>query len=518
MRRYWWVLLSVLALACGSDDDGAVDSGADAGDAIDAGGGGDSGAGPADAGSDGGGASDAGDEDGGADAGALDGGSISGCPPLASRTVVDVPGGVLASGSTHWTCDNVYVLSGTVLVHSSDPSTPQVLRIDPGTVVRGSSDAATRGFLVVTRSGRIEAEGTVEDPIVFTSNAPLGTRARDDWGGITLLGRATRGGTRATEGFPTPAADPTLAPFLEYGPIAPESADDSWSCGTLRYVRVEFASFNAGGAGGNESNAVQIYSCGWDTEIDYLQTHLSGDDGVEIFGGTVDLRHLVLTGASDDGFDYDDGWSGRAQFVVVQQHADVADFGIEAGGSSDTPPLPPRARLFNFTLVGSNGAAGQIGARWRGASEGTIRNFVFLGFVDGFFDIGGSAAAANLQGETPALSIRNAVLWRASAATGWPTGSDDAGDGDLDEGAFFTMAAQANAEVDPMLGDPFDLTAPDFVPAAGAPLGARAAEAPSESPAHASRPAFFDTTAGYVGAFAPGGTDWTAGWTAYPES
>ena len=443
-----------------------------------------------------------------------------GCPPVARRTIVDVPQGILPDTMAHWRCENLYVLNGIVLVHSEDPAAPQVLRIDSGVVVHGLTGAAgsARGFLVVTRNGRLEAEGTRDAPIVFTSSRPEGMRARDDWGGITLLGRDAAGATRRAEGFPTTAVGVgELDPFLAYGPVSPDAADPAWSCGTLRYLRVEFASYNAGGAMGNESNALQLYSCGYGTQLDYVQSHLSGDDGIELFGGQADVSHLVVTGASDDSVDWDDGYHGRMQFIAAQQHPDAADFGIEAGGSGDAPALAPDVRLFNATFVGSNGMAGQIAARLRGASRGHLRNLVFLGFTDGYLDIGGATAAMNLVSVPPLLSIRNSVLWQGAAPIGWPTGSDDTADGSppLIEADFFVTAEQLNHVTDPMLGAPFDRLAPDWSPRAGAPLGAEHAESPSETPGD-TRPPFFDTSADYVGALSPEGPDWTAGWTAYP--
>ena len=517
-------LLLSLPAGCGDDDDTPADTDAgiradsgtdggpsDAGSDVDAGG-------DVDAGRDAGvdaGSADLGMDDLGPDAGVTPDAGVMRCPALGDRTIVDVPEGPLAAGMLRWTCEHIYQLNGVVLVHSADPASPQTLTIEPGTLVRGNTSATSRGFLVVTRNGHIDADGTVEDPIVFTSAAAVGTRARDNWGGLTLLGRTAAGGTRRTEGFPTAIASiADLDPYLTYGPVGSAVADEAWDCGTLRHVRIEFASFNAGGAMGNESNALQLYSCGTETTIDFVQTHYSGDDGVEIFGGSVDIRHFVVTGASDDLFDWDDGWHGRAQFLVGQQFGDAADFGVEAGGGSDTPTSVPDPRIFNVTLVGST-TAGQIGARLRGASRGYLRNFVVLGFRDGFFDIGGAVAAANLAVDPPLLSVRNSIFAQGSAAVAWPSGSDDAADNDLIEQDFFSAATQLNRTVDPMLTRPFDTTNPSFVPLAGSPTFAANAETPSERVGY-TRPVFFDTSADYVGAFAPAGIDWTAGWTAYP--
>jgi hypothetical protein len=115
--------------------------------------------------------------------------------------------------------------------------------------------------------------------------------------------------------------------------------------------------------------------------------------------------------------------------------------------------------------------------------------------------------------------VRNAIFDQAGAVVAWPTGSDDAADGTpaLIESDFFTGAAQLNQVTSAMLVDPFNQAAPNWRPTAGAPVGADRAVAPSEEDFDV-RPPFFDVSADHVGAFAPGGTDWTAGWTSYPAS
>ena len=467
------------------------------------------------------------------------------CPPLRSRNVVDVPGGVLHGAQIDWTCDNIYVLNGVVVVHSGNPDEPQVLRIQAGTQIEGQVTSTARGFLVITRTGRIEARGTREDPIVFTSANPVGSRAREDWGGLTLLGAATTGGTRRVEGYPATVNGKSIEPYLAYGPFPeePEEEDagtdasvgandagadapdeesdaggtavksapasqrllavqkqstarppaDHHDCGTLTFVRVEFASFTAGG--GNESNGIQLYACGLNTSFDHVQVHLSGDDGVEVFGGTVDLRHLLVTGASDDGLDWDDGWRGRAQYVIVQQYPDAADLGFEAGSAGEArPTIAPEARIFNATWIGTNdavvgGAAGSL----RGGSKGLLSNMIFLGF-DESVKVGGSLAEANLRDGS--LALRHSVFWPMPAGdTFGPT----------------------NLVADPMLRAPFDLAKPNFAPLFSAELGAAVAESPSEADDD-SRPPFFDVDARYLGAIEPQGTDWTSGWTEFPAN
>lgn len=265
---------------------------------------------------------------------------------------------------------------------------PHVSR--PGTLVRG---LAMEAALIVTRSGRLEAEGAAEHPIVMTSARPEGMRSPGDWGGLAMLGRATinrPGGTDFLEGFPE-AEDTT------YGDaVAPNDRHD---CGTLRYLRIEFAGFEF--ANNNKLNGLTLGGCGSSTVIENVQVHYGSDDGVEVLGGTVGLKRIVISRAQDDSLDWDLGWTGWAQYVVILQDEprplldpDLytgGDNGIEADSLSDTDPGSPRSRprLYNFTMVGSRAD----GSRTRGMvlREGTsaaMRNFLVRDYPNGL-ELGG---------------------------------------------------------------------------------------------------------------------------------
>ncbi|NJK86803.1 MAG: hypothetical protein HC906_13335 [Bacteroidales bacterium] len=60
------------------------------------------------------------------------------------------------------------------------------LTIQPGTVIRGTN----KSTLVIERGGKINAVGTADNPIVFTSNQGAGLRANSDWGGVVICGFA----------------------------------------------------------------------------------------------------------------------------------------------------------------------------------------------------------------------------------------------------------------------------------------------------------------------------------------
>ena len=161
------------------------------------------------------------------------------------------------------------------------------LTIEPGTIIKG--EKSSKGSLIVKRGGKIIANGTVDKPIVFTSNQAKGSRAAGDWGGLVLLGKAPVNKTPAViEG----------ENLTQFG--GTDAADNS---GSLKYVRIEFAgiAFETD----KEINGLTFGGVGSGTTIDYVQVSHSGDDSYEWFGGTVNAKHLIAFRGLDDDFDTD---------------------------------------------------------------------------------------------------------------------------------------------------------------------------------------------------------------------
>jgi hypothetical protein len=175
--------------------------------------------------------------------------------------------------------------------------------------------------LIVERGGRLNAIGTREQPIVMTSDQPVGSRGRGDWGGLIINGRAP---VNLAGGLGTGEGDTGV-----YG-----GTDENDNSGTLRYVRVEFSGIEF--SPDNELNGIAFQGVGRGTTVDYAQAHMSRDDAMEWFGGTVDVKHLVLSNAADDGFDWTFGYRGRAQFVVLTQRGDDADNGSKRTAANST--------------------------------------------------------------------------------------------------------------------------------------------------------------------------------------
>jgi hypothetical protein len=245
---------------------------------------------------------------------------------------------------------------------------------------------------------------------------------------------------------------------------------------------------------------------------------------VEVFGGTVNLKHIVLTLNDDDALDWDQGWTGKAQFIAMHQNRLAGNHGIEADNSSSAPNATPRSapEIWNATFLGSNRTAGQAaqtqgGANMRVGTAGKIMNAVFAYFNDFALDVGGADSAALAQAGT--LDVTNSIFFngKAALATGNFAESGSTNDGSFDEYAHFIgTLARNNQVIDPQLsaglyvapaaGAPANV--PSFVPPALSPPLTGAATPPDDG--------FFDTTATFIGGV--GTTDWLAGWTAYPES
>jgi hypothetical protein len=288
--------------------------------------------------------------------------------------------------------------------------------------------------------------------------------------------------------------------------------DDASSCGSLKYVRIEFSGFEF--STDNELQALTLAGCGSGTTIDYVQAHRSSDDGFEVFGGKVDIRHAVLSNNQDDSLDWDFGWTGRAQFIVVRHDESQSDSGFEADNGDPSTAATPRSEpnIYNVTLVGSAGSTSP-GVVLRRGTWGAIHNAIITGFPVSGVDIRDTFSVEGTEEAPPRLLVANSIFFHTGAggteygdADG--EGADDDDDG-FDEAAYLADAQFANQlGVDPLLPDAANVTAPNLVPPANSPAATGGA----------TPPAGLDTSATYIGAFQPGGPDWSAGWTSFPEN
>ncbi|MCC6839513.1 MAG: hypothetical protein IT230_05075 [Flavobacteriales bacterium] len=386
--------------------------------------------------------------------------------------------------------DKQWLLHGFVYV--ADGAT---LTIEPGTVIKG--DKNSKGTLIIQRGAKIHADGTSSQPIVFTSNQPAGSRDYGDWGGVIICGRATNnqpGGEALIEG----------GPEAWYG-----GTNDADNSGTMRYVRIEFPGIAL--QPNQEINGLTLGSVGSGTTIEHIQISHCGDDSYEMFGGTVNLRHIVAFRGWDDDFDTDNGYRGKVQFGMSLRDPAIADQsgsnGFEsdndASGSTATPATMPvfsNITFFGPQIVegGSTNAQYKRAAHIRRNSRLNAYNTVFAGYPTGLLLDGTSTEAA---------ATANTLMIRTSVVAGCTTPLAVASGSTFDIGGWFNTAGWNNSENSDAaaqgLSIPMSLTAPVLLPSGGSPLLSGA-----DFSGNAADPFFQQVS--FRGAF--GTENWTSGW------
>lgn len=228
-----------------------------------------------------------------------------------------------------------YMLKGWVYIADGAE-----LTIEPGTIIKG--DKLTKAAIIAERGGKLIAQGTPSEPIIFTSAQAKGNRKPGDWGGVILCGRARNNATEQQ---------------IEGGPRTKHGGtNDDDNSGVLSYVRIEFAGYPF--QKDKEINGLTFGSVGRGTKIDHIQVSYSNDDSYEWFGGTVNAKYLVAYKGWDDDFDTDNGYSGKVQYGLVVRDSKIADTsqsnGFESDNNSsgaDTNPYTS-AVFSNITFVG----------------------------------------------------------------------------------------------------------------------------------------------------------------------
>lgn len=407
-----------------------------------------------------------------------------------------------------------YLLKGFVYVKSG-----ATLKIEPGAIIMG--DKATKGTLIIARGGKIDAQGTANNPIIFTSAVAAGARREGDWGGVIMLGKAPinpAGGEAKIEGGLTPTAGGDEKSYIYYG-----GTDANDNSGTLKYVRIEFAGIAY--SPDNEINGLTMGGVGAGTTISYVQVYRSGDDSYEWFGGTVNCDHLVATYSWDDDFDTDFGYSGNIQFGLCHRAVNIADVsgsnGFESdndgNGSNNAPQT--KATFSNMTIVGpinsGSSTSGinanfQHGAQIRRNSSESIYNSVFIGFPVGCYIDGtkGTPTINNVKNGT--LKFMNNII--AGCATPWK--SDAAATADS---TYFIALKAMNTVLskveDAQLVDAYKYSSAVSTKA-GTPNFLLQGSSPATAGASFTGLASFFQPVSYRGAF-DASNDWTKGWTTW---
>ena len=363
------------------------------------------------------------------------------------------------------------------------------LTIEPGVHVLGKT--GTFANLVITRGSKLVAMGTKSAPIVFSSDDE-GLDGSGEWGGLIMHGYAPH--NECAEGGSYCDIDSEG----ESGFAGGYDPDDS--SGSLRYVVVAEGGYEF--STGNEINGISLVAVGSGTEMDYIQVHGNSDDGIEFYGGNVNVKHGVFTNNNDDSVDWDEGYQGNLQYIIVKQGASKGEaFEMDTEGSSDGFLSKPT--LANVTIINDKVAdRDSYSLNFKKRSGGFFHNTVVTvadsseTAVDTCINVDGSGSEA-LVGT--ALVINNWIqdCGRGAGVHGALSGSNVSFDA--------STVVETDAALDALLSS----QAPE---ASGlAPLDWDAINgAFPESVADGS---FLDAT-DYIGAVNPDGTDpWWAGWT-----
>lgn len=409
------------------------------------------------------------------------------------------------------TADQKYLIKGQVFVRDG-----QVLTIEPGTVLFG--EKSTKGTLIIDRGGKIMAEGTIEKPIIMTSNQEPGARDRSDWGGLVVLGKAR-------VNIPDPAVE-GVSPAVIYG-----GNDDDDNSGIMKYLRVEFAGIEL--TANNETNGITLGGVGRGTVFENIQVSYGGDDGIEWFGGSVDGKHLIVFGTWDDSFDIDNGFSGSLQFGLALHYPSFADQSESNGFEWDTDGQNVLDRFktsvvaSNFTVIGPSIDGNSYSANYRHAVDlrrnvaGSIFNSVFVGFPTAL-RMNQSSVMPNYVDGTGVIS-NNIFLAKTNTAL---SGSDvtpqeiinyltangntiEAGNDAQTSDAYTALGIKPEIFFKSRTKEDYPKN-PNFSVIEGSTLasGAKFDHAKFNEEGRADK---FDKTVAFRGAF--GSTDWTAGWS-----
>lgn len=314
-----------------------------------------------------------------------------------------------AGNVVEWTADKTYVLDGFVFVNSG-----QTLNIEAGTVIQGmTGEAENASALIVARGATINANGTADAPIIMTYDGDNGgamPTLRGQWGGLIILGNASLNsapGETAIEGIPTNESRGL------YG-----GTDDADNSGTLRYISIRHGGTNIGAD--NEINGLTLGGVGSGTTLEYIEVVANKDDGIEWFGGTVNGKHLISAFCGDDALDYDEGYRGYNQYVVVHQDPalQAADRGGEHDGGTDPETATPYATpwFYNVTSVGNEGSRA---ITFRDNAGGYYVNSIFVNYAKGIDieDLDGQNEDSYQQFVDGNLAIRNCVFFNIGAGT-----------------------------------------------------------------------------------------------------
>lgn len=296
-------------------------------------------------------------------------------PIITQTSPSEIVSGFITTNTT-WTSNNIYILSGKVVVTNG-----ATLTIEPGTIIKGKQGTGTlASSLIIAKGAKINAAGTSFRPIIFTSildnitvGQIMGTNLdegnKGKWGGLVILGDAPvsdKGGNTQGHAEGIPATDA----FGSYGGNNP--TDNS---GTISYVSIRHGGTTI--APGKEINGLTLAGVGSGTTIENVEIVANEDDAIEFFGGTVNVTNVIATFFGDDGVDIDQNYAGTITNALIVQNTG-SDEAFEIDGPEGSTYTNGSFTINNATAETTDGVgkAGDL----KSQAQGTLNNILWKGY------------------------------------------------------------------------------------------------------------------------------------------
>lgn len=299
------------------------------------------------------------------------------------------------STSTTWTANNTYNLQKQIYVLPG-----ATLTIEPGTII--ASTTGLGGSLAVTKGAQIFVQGTKTAPVIMTSKDDVATwiggdpstavwrESANEWGNLTIMGAgyisedATAGNSPSPSASNVAAMEGLVASFAGDTKVLYGGGNDDDDSGSINYLSMRYGGKVIGL--NNELNGLSLGGIGRGTDISHVEIMNNVDDGIEIWGGAVNLQYVSIWNIGDDSFDIDQGWRGKAQHVFIvqgysldaSQGSGVGDNAFETDGAEDSDWQPvTSAAIYNATVVGQPIDGDGLTA-WRDNARVQYRNCIFM--------------------------------------------------------------------------------------------------------------------------------------------
>ncbi len=268
----------------------------------------------------------------------------------------ELAGKVVKKGEVYKLDAMTYTLNnGSLIVENGGK-----LVIPAGTTIKAKGGKTA--YVAVKMGGKIDVQGTKDKPVVMTSGEA--TPKSQDWGGFIVCGKAkTNVGANAT----------AEVAGLTYG-----GNDNSDSSGSIKYLQVAYT--GAIISPKKEFNGITFYAVGKGTTVENIASYKGSDDGVEFFGGSVNVSNIVLIDSDDDSLDFADGYSGTIKNVYIKG---VTKAGVECSNNEANGDKTPvtTATVENVSIVAGGGTTKEGAIYFKeGGGNITFKNV----YVDGF--------------------------------------------------------------------------------------------------------------------------------------